>query len=216
MQNFIVIGLGRFGTAVARELYSVGKDVLAMDVKSENVQNIADYVTHAVTGDGRDPAVLQAIGIQDYDCAVVTVGDDVGSSALITMRLKEAGVPKIICKAQSHVHQRLLEKLGADRVVFPEHEMGLKLAQGLSSVNVINFIELSDDFGIVELDAPRSWQSKTLRELDVRVRHHVNVIAVRDAQGKLDIAPGGEYVVGKGSMLVVLGRSEDINRLYDL
>ena len=213
MKNFIVIGLGRFGTAVARELYSVGKDVLAMDVKSENVQNIADYVTHAVTGDGRDPAVLQAIGIQDYDCAVVTVGDDVGSSALITMRLKEAGVPKIICKAQSHVHQRLLEKLGADRVVFPEHEMGIKTAQGLARSNILNFIELSPEFAIVEVDPARQgWAKRTVRELDVRAKYKLNIIAVRRG-GEMHVAPGADWVISGEDKLIVLGRDSDISAL---
>lgn len=212
MKNFIVIGLGRFGTAVARELYSVGKDVLAMDVKSENVQNIADYVTHAVTGDGRDPAVLQAIGIQDYDCAVVTVGDDVGSSALITMRLKEAGVPKIICKAQSHVHQRLLEKLGADRVVFPEHEMGIKTAQGLARSNILNFIELSPEFAIVEVDPPASWAKKSVRELDVRAKYKLNIIAVRRG-GEMNVAPGADWIISEEDKLIVLGRDSDISAL---
>ena len=212
MKNFIVIGLGRFGTAVARELYSVGKDVLAMDVKSENVQNIADYVTHAVTGDGRDPAVLQAIGIQDYDCAVVTVGDDVGSSALITMRLKEAGVPKIICKAQSHVHQRLLEKLGADRVVFPEHEMGIKTAQGLARSNILNFIELSPEFAIVEVDLPEGWAKRTIREMDVRAKYKVNIIAVRQGS-EMHVAPGADWVLSGEDKLIVLGRDSDISAL---
>ena len=212
MQNFIVIGLGRFGTAVARELYAVRKDVLAMDVKSENVQSIADYVTHAVTGDGRDPAVLQAIGVQDYDCAVVTVGDDVGSSALITMRLKEAGVPKVICKAQSHVHQRLLEKIGADLVVFPEHEMGIKTAQGLARSNILNFIELSPEFAIVEVDIPSGWARQTLRDLDVRAKYKVNVIAIRRGS-VFNVAPGADWVIAEGDKLIVLGRDEDITAL---
>lgn len=212
MQNFIVIGLGRFGTAVARELYAVGKDVLAMDINSENVQNIADYVTHAITGDGRDEAVLQSIGVQDYDCAVVTVGDDVGSSALITMRLKEAGVPKVICKAQSHVHQRLLEKLGADRVVFPEHEMGIKTAQGLARSNILNFIELSPEFAIVEADMPDSWAKKTIRELDIRARCGVNVIAIRRGN-EMNVAPGADWVMAPGDKLIVLGKDKDISAL---
>ena len=212
MKNFIVIGLGRFGTAVARELYSVGKDVLAMDVKAENVQNIADHVTHAVTGDGRDPAVLQAIGVQDYDCAVVTVGDEVGSSALITMRLKEAGVPKVICKAQSHVHQRLLEKIGADLVVFPEHEMGIKTAQGLARSNILNFIDLSPEFAIVEVDIPSSWVQHTIRELDVRAKCKVNVIAVRRGS-EFHVAPGADWVLTEGDKLIVLGKDADISTL---
>ena len=216
MKTFVVIGLGRFGSAVATELCSLGHEVLALDTDAEKIQKLADQVTHAVVGDARDADVLRALGVRNYDCAIVATGFDVGNSTLITLNLKEAGVRQVICKAQSHVHRKVLEKIGADRVVFPEHEMGLKLAQGLSSVNVLNFIELSDDFGLVELSAPRSWQGKTLRELDVRVRYHVNVIAVRDRAGELDVAPGGEHVVGKDSMLVVVGRTEHINRLHDL
>ena len=179
MKTFVVIGLGRFGSAVATELSSLGHEVLALDDSEENVQKVADKVTHAVTGDARDPAVLRALGVRNYDCAVVAVGVDVGTSALITLNLKELGVRKVICKAQSHVHRKVLEKIGADRVVFPEHEMGVKLAQGLSSSNVLNFIELSDDFGIVETTVPRDWQGKSLMALDVRARYKVNIIAVR-------------------------------------
>ena len=155
--------------------------------------------------------------MRNYDCAIVAVGDDVGNSALITLNLKELGVKKVICKAQSHVHRKVLEKIGADRVVFPEHEMGVKLAQGLSSSNVLNFIELSDDFGIVELEAPKSWQGHSIKALDVRAKYHVNIIAVRKgAQGNLDVAPGGDYVLEARDVVVTLGRNDDINRLHDI
>ncbi len=157
MKTFVIIGLGRFGTAVARELSSLGHEVLAVDENEEAVEKVADKVTHAVTGDARDADVLKALGVRNYDCAVVAVGGDIGNSALITLNLKEQGVKKVVCKVQSHVHQRVLEKIGADRVIFPEHEMGVKLAQGLSSSNVLNFIEVSEDYGIVELEAPKSW-----------------------------------------------------------
>ncbi len=217
MKTFVVIGLGRFGTAVATELCELGHEVLAIDAHEESVQQIAERVTHAVTGDARDPAVLRALGVRNYDCAIVAVGDDVGNSALITLNLKEIGVKRVICKAQSHVHRKVLEKIGADRVVFPEHEMGVKLAQGLSSSNVLNFIELSDDFGIVELEIPKSWQHRSIRDLDVRARHHVNIIAVRKGStGLLDVAPGGDYVLESKDAVVTLGRNEDINRLHDL
>lgn len=217
MKTFVVIGLGRFGTAVATELCELGHEVLAIDASEESVQQVADRVTHAVTGDARDPAVLRALGVRNYDCAIVAVGDDVGNSALITLNLKDIGVKRVICKAQSHVHRKVLEKIGADRVVFPEHEMGVKLAQGLSSSNVLNFIELSDDFGIVELEIPKSWQHRSIRDLDVRAKHHVNVIAVRKGStGMLDVAPGGDYVLESKDAVVTLGRNEDINRLHDL
>ena len=147
MKSFVIIGLGRFGTAIAGELSALGHEVLAVDVDEERVQQVADHVTHAVTGDGRNIEVLRALGVRNFDCVVVAMGSDVGNSALITLNLKELGVKEVICKAQSHVHSRVLEKIGADRVVFPEYEMGAKLAQGLSSSNVLNFIELSEDYG---------------------------------------------------------------------
>lgn len=217
MKTFVVIGLGRFGTAVATELSALGHEVLAVDSTEDCVQKVADQVTHAVAGDARDPAVLRALGVRNYDCAVVAVGDDIGNSALITLNLKELGVRQVICKAKSHVHRRVLEKIGADRVVFPEHEMGVKLAQGLSSSNVLNFIELSDDFSIVETAIPREWHNKTLQELNVRARYRVNIIAMRKGgSGVLDVAPGAEYRMGPGDAAVALGRTEDVNRLQDL
>lgn len=218
MKTFVVIGLGRFGMAVATELSALSHEVLAIDRREDSVQRVADQVTHAVTGDARDPAVLRAVGVRNYDCAIVAVGDDVGNSALITLNLKEMGMREVICKAQSHVHRKVLEKIGADRVVFPEHEMGVKLAQGLSSSNVLNFIEVSDDYGIVELAAPKSWRYRTIRELDVRNRYRVNVIAVRRAKDgqTLDVAPGADYVLEEKDNLVVLGRSEDINHLHEV
>ncbi len=217
MKTFVVIGLGRFGTAVARELSALGHEVLASDADERNVQRVADRVTQAVTGDARDPAVLKTLGVRNYDCAVVAVGGDVGNSTLITLNLKEQGVQKVVCKAQSHVHQRVLEKIGADRVIFPEHEMGVKVAQSLSSSSVLNFIEFSEDYGIVELEAPGSWREKSIKDLDVRNRFRVNIIAVRSAaDGSLNVAPGASYVIQAGDNVVALGRSEDINRLHEV
>ena len=217
MKTFVVIGLGRFGTAVATELSSLGHEVLALDDSEENVEKVTDKVTHAVTGDARDPAVLRALGVRNYDCAIVAVGVDIGTSALVTLNLKELGVRRVICKAQSHVHRKVLEKIGADRVVFPEHEMGVKLAQGLSSSNVLNFIELSDDFGIVETAIPREWQGKTLLELDVRAKYKVNIIAVRKKGVEaFNVTPGPDTKMEAGDTVVAVGRTEDVNRLQDL
>ena len=218
MKTFVVIGLGRFGTAVARELSALGHEVLAVDADGEAVEKVADKVTHAVCGDARDAAVLKALGVRNYDCGIVAVGGDVGNSALITLNLKEQGMKEVVCKAQSHVHQRVLEKIGADRVIFPEHEMGVKLAQGLSSSNVLNFIEVSEDFSIVELEIPKSWQGKTVRDLDIRNRYHVNVIAIRKASegGQIHVAPIVDYSLENGDRVVVLGRNEDTNLLHEV
>ena len=218
MRTYVVIGLGRFGTAVATELCRLGHEVLAIDDSEDRVQNIASQVTHAVAGDARDPGVLRAMGVRNYNCAIVAVADDVGNSALITMNLKELGVRQVIAKAQSHVHQKVLQKIGADKVVFPEHEMGMKLAQNLSSSNILNFIELSDDFGIVELAVPKAWVGQSLRGLDVRAKYRVNIIAIRRGgdEHDLEVAPGADYVLAAGDVVVTLGRNEYIDRLHDL
>ena len=217
MKTFVVIGLGRFGSAVALELSELGHEVLALDERESYVQEIANKVTHAVAGDARDPAVLRALGVRNYDCAVVAVGEDVGTSALITLNLKELGVKRVICKAQSDIHRKILEKIGADRVVFPEYDMGVKLAQGLSSSNVLNFIELSEDFGIVETTVPRDWLGKNLIELNVRARYKVNIIAVRKkGQEEFNVTPGPSTIMEAGDAVVALGRTEDVNRLQDL
>lgn len=218
MKTFVVIGLGRFGTSIARELSALGHEVLAIDMAEDRVQKVADKVTHAVIGDARDIQVLNALGVRNFDCAVVAMGSDVGNSALITLNLKELGLKQVVCKAQSHVHQRVLEKIGADRVIFPEHEMGVKLAQGLSSSSVLNFIEFSEDYGIVELACPKSWDGKTIRELDVRNAFHVNIIAVRkaDTPSELNVAPGAACILEAGDNVIAVGRSEDINRLNEV
>ena len=217
MKSYVVIGLGRFGTAVATELCAQGSEVLAIDTDQANVQAVADLVTHAVVADARDPGVLRSLGVRNFDCAVVAVGSDVGGSALITMLLKELEVPQVVCKAQSHVHRRVLEKIGADRVVFPEHEMGVKLAQSLTHSNILNFIELSDKYGIVEATPPRQWQGMTLKEADVRRNHNVNIIAIRDdVSGDLLVTPGGDYVMRETDTLFLLGEDKDTGAVLRL
>lgn len=215
MRTYVVIGLGRFGTAVATELCRLGHEVLAIDDSEDRVQSISSQVTHAVAGDARDPGVLRALGVRNYNCAIVAVADDVGNSALITMNLKEIGVRQVIAKAQSHVHQKVLQKIGADRVVFPEHEMGVKLAHGLSGSNAINFIELSPDYGIVELKLPMEWKGRSLLELNVRAKYRVNIIAVRKKSGEMVVSPGGEYVLEEGDVVAALGSNEALSRLHE-
>lgn len=217
MKTFLVVGLGRFGTAVATELCALGNEVLAMDIREDRVQAIAAQVTHAVTADARDPEVLRALAVRNFECAVVAVASDVGTSALIALNLKEIGVSRVVCKAQSHTHRRVLEKIGADRVVFPEHEMGSKLARSLSFSNILNFIELSEDDSIVEIPAPSAWVGHTLRELDVRNTLGVNIIALRQNKGgKLTIAPSADAVIQPEAMVVALGKDKNVNRLQKL
>lgn len=217
MRSFLVIGLGRFGSAVATELCALGNEVLAVDWDGALVQAVADKVTHAVTADARDPEVLRELAAGNFHCAIVAVGDDIGNSALITLGLKELGVERVVCKAQSHVHRKVLEKIGADKVVFPEHEMGTKLAHTLSDANVLNFVELTEEYGIVETPVPPKWVGKSVGELRIRNNYGVTLIAVRrGTRRELILNLDASFVLERGDVMVLLGPDADINRLQNL
>ncbi len=212
MKSFLVIGLGRFGTALAVELCKQGNEVLAMDAKPERVQAVADWVTRSVAGDARDPEVLRSLGARNFDCAVVALAEDVGESALITLNLKEQGVRRVVSKANSMVHRKVLEKIGADLVVFPEQEMALRLAHNLNNGDFLNFIDLSDQYSIVERRLPQSWAGKSILELDIRAQYHLTVVAVR-RNGDMVLSPNRDFVFDVDDGLVVLGENEYIQKL---
>ena len=215
MKSYIVVGLGRFGSEVARRLCALGCEVLAMDIHNELVQQISSEVTHAVVGDARDKDVLRSLGVRNLDCAVVAIGDSLSDSVLATMNLKELGLPYIVCKAHDETHRRVLEKLGVDRVVIPEQEYAQRLARTLNSHNVLDYIELSEDFGILDVPAPAAWQGKTLRELNVRAKLGVNIIAVENGS-KTNVAPGADYAIQSGDTLVVLGDNVSLEKVQKL
>ena len=215
MKSYIVVGLGRFGSETARRLYKLGCEVLAMDLRNDLVQEIANEVTHAVVSDGQDKEVLKALGVRDFDCAVIAIGDDLAASVLATMNMKELGVPHIVCKAHDDTHRRVLQKLGADRVVIPEQENAARLARSLYSPNVLDYIELSDDYGIVEVPVPAAWQGKTLKELNVRAKLGVNIIAIR-RNGKINVSPGADFNFQSGDIVVVLGDSVALEAVQKL
>lgn len=204
MKSYLVIGLGRFGQAVARQLCSLGAEVLAMDKHNDLVQQVTGDVTYAVVGDAQDKEVLRALGARDFDCAILAVGDDLAASVLITMNLKELEVPYVVCKAHDETHRKVLEKLGADRVVIPEQEHAQRLGRSLFSHNVLDYIELSEEYGILEVPAPKGWIGKTLKELNVRAKLGVNIIAVESSK-KTNVAPGADYLIKTGDIMVVLG-----------
>ena len=204
MKSYIVIGLGRFGQGVALQLCALGAEVLAMDVRSDLVQQVANDVTHAVVGDAQDKEVLRALGVRNFDCAVIAIGEDLAASVLTAMNLQELGVPYIVCKAHDETHRRVLEKLGVNRVVIPEKEQAQRLARSLHSHNVLEYIELSEEYGILEVPAPRSWVGKTLKELNVRAKLGVNIIAV-ESESKTNVSPSADYRIVPGDILVVLG-----------
>ena len=204
MKSYMVIGLGRFGSEVARRLCQLGCEVLAVDNSQDLVQEISNDVTHAVVADARDKGVLRALGAGDFDCAVVAIGDSLADAVLATMNLKELGVPKIVCKARDDTYRQVLKKLGADQVVIPEQEQAYRLARSLSSQNVLDYIELSEDCGIIDFPAPESWAGKNLRELNVRAKLGVNILAIKKGQ-EIDVSPAADYVICKGDVMVILG-----------
>ena len=215
MNSFVVIGLGLFGSSVARQLCALGAEVLAIDIHPELVQQISSDVTSAVVADARDADVLRALGAHECDGAVVAIGDDLAGSVLATMNLKELGVKHIVCKAHDEVHRKVLQKLGADKVVIPEKEVADKLARSLTSHNVLDFIELSSDYGIVEIPAPKTWVGKNLKELDVRAKLGVNIIAIQ-RNGKVSVSPRAEFLIEKNDILVVLGDYDSLSIMQEI
>ena len=215
MKSFAVIGLGLFGSSVARQLCALGAEVLAIDTNSELVQQVSGDVTTAAVADARDLEVLRALGAQECDCAVVAIGDDLAGSVLATMNLKELGIPQIVCKAHDETHRKVLEKLGADKVVIPEKEVADKLARSLTSHNVLDFIELSNDYGIVEIPAPKAWVGKNLKELNVRAKLGVNIIAI-ERNEKVSVSPRAEFELARNDILVVLGDYDSLTMMQEL
>ena len=211
-KTYVVIGLGKFGTAVAERLYELGNEVLAIDECTENVQRIEHGVTYAVVADARDENVLRSLGVKNYDCAIVAIGTDLAASVITTLNLKELGVTQVICKATDETQKRALEKIGADRVLIPEREIGIKLAQTISSTSILDFIELSKEYGIAELPTPAHWAGKTLRELNVRAKYGVNIIALKSGS-KVNVSPAADAVLQADAVLVVVGSNEQLAKL---
>ena len=215
MQSYIVIGLGLFGESIARSLCAQGAEVLAMDIRNELVQQVANDVTHAVVGDGQDKEVLRALGAADFDCAVVAIGDDLAASVLTVMNLQELGVEQIVCKAHDETHRRVLERLGVSRVLIPEQEHAQRVARSLVRHNVLDYIELSEEYGILDVPAPKSWVGKTLKMLNVRAKLGVNIIAV-ESDGKTNVSPSADYLIREGDIMVVLGDNYSLEAVQKL
>ena len=215
MKSYVVIGLGRFGSQTAKRLCELGCDVLAIDSNGDLVQPISNLVTQAVVADARDKEVLRALGVKDFECAIVAIGTNLADSVLATMNLKELGVGRIVCKAHDETHRQVLLKLGADQVVIPEKENAARLARSLSSPNVLEYIELSEEYGIIEVPAPKRWQGKSLKELNVRAKLGVNIIAI-EHDSKINVSPGADYQILDGDIMVVLGDTAALKAVQKL
>ncbi|MGG7164284.1 potassium channel family protein [Clostridium ihumii] len=211
-KQFIVIGLGRFGTSVAQTLYSLGNDVLAVDKDEDVIQNIADKVTHAVQVDANDEYSLRALGISNFDVAIISIGSDVQASILSTLLVKELGVKHIITKANDALHAKVLYKIGANRVIFPERDMGVRVAHNLCSSNILDYIELSPDFSIAEIASLEAWYGKSLKELNLRAEYGINVMAIK-SNNEINVAPSADEVISNGDVIVAIGDTKELNNL---
>lgn len=212
MQEFIIIGCGSFGASVARSLYSKGADVMVIDKDAEKIQEIADSVTHAVEADAMDEVTLKSLGIRNFDVAVVSMGSDIQSSILITLLVKELGVKKVVAKAKSDVHAKVLYKIGADRVIFPERDMGIKLAHSLVSRNILDYIDLDPNYSIVEINTMKEWENKALKDLQLPTEYGVNVLALKRG-GDINISPNAEDMVLRGDIIIGIASVGSINKL---
>jgi len=224
MRQFAVIGLGRFGSSVARTLSEKGKDVLGIDYREQVVQEISEAISQAVCADAKDEKALKALGIQDIDVAVVAIGN-LEASVLITLMLKEMGIKEIVVKALTDDHKKVLEKIGATRIVMPERDMGQRVGNALVTPQVLDHIDLSADSSIVEIVSPQDFIGKSLRELDIRAKHGINVIAVKRKvksitdkgeatyKEKIEVTPEADEIIRIKDVLVVIGPNDKIEKL---
>ncbi|KZE54713.1 potassium uptake system protein [Brevibacillus parabrevis] len=208
-KQFAIIGMGRFGSSVARTLYEMDYEVMGIDENEERINENIQYVTHAVAADSTDERALKEIGIRNFDVVVVAIGVDIQASILTVLTLKELGVKKIVAKAQNERHGQVLYKVGADRVVFPERDMGVRVAHNLISANVLDFIELAEDYSVAEVVVSSKLVGQNLRQLDIRRNYEVNVIAIKSGD-KFNIAPSPDEVIQYGDVLVVIGNNKDL------
>ncbi|MDF2820810.1 MAG: ktrC [Clostridiales bacterium] len=211
-KEFVIFGMGKFGRSIAETLVENNCDVLVIDKNEEVIQEISDIVTHAVQADVTDVDALNSLGIRNFDAAIIAISQDMQSSIMATILCKELGVPYVLAKAQNQIHKKVLEKVGADRVVFPEREMGIRIANSLLSDNFLDFIELSPEFSIVEIGVLKDWVGKSLKELNMRSTYGLNVMAVKKGDN-INITPGAEQILDETDVLVVVGANKDLQKI---
>ena len=206
-QNYAIIGLGRFGGSICRTLVESGQEVLAIDSNEERVNEYMNIATHAVVGNAQDESTLRSLGIRNFDHVIVAIGEDIQASILVTLMVKEMGVPNVLAKAQNEYHAKVLERVGADRVVHPERDMGVRIAHNLVSRNILDFIELSDEFSLAEIKVSNpKFFNKSLIEVNFRQRFGLTVVAIRRADGQVVVSPPANEIVCENDNLLVIGR----------
>ncbi len=213
--QFAVLGLGRFGISLVRELSRMGLDVLGVDSDPNKVNLVKDIATYAVEADSTDEQVLKTLGIRNFDVVVVAIGENVQSNILTTILLKDMGVPMVVAKAQNNLHGRVLEKIGTDLVIYPERDMAIRVAQSLVTKSVLDHINLSSEYSIVEMITPDLFVGKTLRESNIRERHQVSIIALKRGD-EIIVNPTPDQSILAKDILVVLGKIKHLDKLSDL
>lgn len=211
-KQFLVLGLGRFGASLAKTLCDLGQEVLAIDSDEELVNDIAPYVTQAMQLDATDEALLATLGVKNFDAAIVSIGQNTRDSILVSVLLKELGVPYLVAKANDDLHAKVLRKIGADRVIFPERDMGARLARSIIAPNVLELMNLSDDYQIMEIRVPERWVGDTIIGVNVRRKYGVNILAIHRSERFL-VSPAADLSFVSGDTLLVMGKREDIERL---
>lgn len=210
-KDFVVIGLGRFGGSIVRELIEQDADVMAIDKDSERVDEFSAIATQAVVADTTDETVLKSLGIQNFEHVIVAIGENIQASILTTLMLKEIGVKKITVKAQNDYHAKVLDKIGADKVVHPERDMGIRIAHNILSNNVLDYLELSDEHSIMEIKANQKLAGYTLIGLDIRARYGINIVAIKRG-GDIIVSPQADMEIEQEDILIIIGSDADINR----
>ena len=211
-KQFLVLGLGRFGASVARSLTEMGHEVMAVDCDQDRVDEVAEYVDNCVQANATDEDVLRSFDPASFDACIVAVGTNVRDSVMMALLCKEAGSPMVVAKAMDDLHGKLLAKIGVDRVIFPERDMGQRLAKSLVSPSMLDMMDLAEGYQIAEVLSPAAWDEKTLEQLSVRRKYNVSVIAVR-RNGRLIASPGADTRLEEGDALILLGREEDVDRI---
>lgn len=211
-KQFLVLGLGRFGASLAKTLCELGQEVLAIDSDEELVNDIAPYVTQAMQLDATDEALLATLGVKNFDAAIVSIGQNTRDSILVSVLLKELGVPYLVAKANDDLHAKVLRKIGADRVIFPERDMGARLARSIIAPNVLELMNLSDDYQIMEIRVPERWVGDTIIGVNVRRKYGVNILAIHRSERFL-VSPAADLSFVSGDTLLVMGKREDIEQL---
>lgn len=210
-KEYVVIGLGRFGGSIVRELNALDMDVMAIDKDEHRVDEYSDIATHAVVADTTDEAVMRSLGIRNFDHVIVSIGENIQASTLTTLILKELGVKKVTAKAQNDYHAKILNKIGADTVVHPERDMGRRIAHNVASATVLDYLELSDEHSIVEMKATESMAGKTLIDLDIRAQYGINIIAIKRRK-EIIVSPDPDLALEFDDILIMIGHDNDLTR----